>query len=69
MRKLVLAFVLALPLSGAMSSAAAALPDAACNDGTMNAHSSVPGTTGTGAMVPAHEAIPESEDGSCGHGD
>lgn len=53
-----------------LAAADGSLPAAACNDGTMNAHSHVPATTGTGATTPAHERIPEmGTDGSCGHGD
>ena len=42
-------------------------PDAACNAGTMNAHSQVPETTGTGVPVAAHEHIPEATDEGCIH--
>lgn len=69
MRKLLLSSALAIALVGIGGGEANAdLPDAACNDGTMNAHSNVPATTGNGSPIHAHEAIPESEDGTCGHG-
>ena len=46
------------------------LPVQACNQGTMNAHSRIPETTGTGATTPGHMAVPEAENGtSCGHGE
>lgn len=44
------------------------LPAASCNQGTMNAHESVPETTGTGTTTPGHMAIPDSEEGPCSHG-
>lgn len=44
------------------------LPPVSCNQGTMNAHESVPETTGTGATTPGHMAIPDSEEGPCMHG-
>lgn len=45
------------------------LPAAACNAGTLNAHSHVPETTGAGFITPAHEAIPGTENViPCGHG-
>jgi hypothetical protein len=46
------------------------LPVAACNQGTMNAHESIPETTGTGATTPGHEAVPGHENSApdCGHG-
>ena len=45
------------------------LPSAACNSGTMNAHESVPETTGNGAPIFAHNAIPGSANVTpCGHG-
>ena len=34
------------------------LPAAACNQGTMNAHESIPETTGTGITTPGHPAVP-----------
>ena len=46
------------------------LPAAACNQGTMHAHESVPETNGRGVMTPGHVAIPEAEGGeSCSHGE
>ncbi len=45
------------------------LPSAACNSGTMNAHSSVPETTGSGTVIFAHNAIPGTANVTpCGHG-
>ena len=45
------------------------LPTAACNQGTMNAHESIPETTGTGATTPGHGAVPGTENVTpCGHG-
>ena len=45
------------------------LPSAACNQGTMNAHESIPETTGTGATTPGHGAVPGTENVTpCGHG-
>jgi hypothetical protein len=68
MRKLIVGLGLAVALVGAAATPADALPAAACNSGTMNAHSRVPETTGNGKAVHAHEAIPESDGGDCGHG-
>ena len=76
MRKPITAAVAAVFLAMMWSSPVAAdvsttqhLPAAACNAGTMNAHESVPEETGTGAGVPAHEAIPGTENVTpCGHG-
>jgi hypothetical protein len=48
-----------------------ALPPAACNQGTMNAHENIPETTGSGKTTPAHRAVPGGENESpsgCGHG-
>ena len=45
------------------------LPSAACNSGTMNAHASVPPTTGNGTPIFAHNAIPGTANVTpCGHG-
>jgi len=45
------------------------LPTAACNQGTMNAHDSIPETTGTGATTPGHMAVPGTANVTpCGHG-
>lgn len=45
------------------------LPSESCNGGTMNAHESIPETTGTGTVTPGHEAVPESESATpCEHG-
>ena len=76
MRKTLLALALAGALAGVGAVQASAdisttqtLPTAACNQGTMNAHESIPETTGTGAMVPAHDAVPGTEFVTpCGHG-
>ena len=76
MRRLALALTIAGTLAGAAASPVAAdvsptqaLPAAACNEGTMNAHESVPGTTGTGVVTPAHAAIPGTGNVTpCGHG-
>jgi hypothetical protein len=77
MRRLLVSLGLAAMLTaGSVASALAApsstqvLPDAACNAGTMNAHESVPETTGSGKTTPGHIAIPgEHADGTCGHGE
>jgi hypothetical protein len=73
-------FALTLTLAGVIAGAAAApvaadvsttqaLPAAACNQGTMNAHMSVPETTGAGFTTPAHAAIPGTANVTpCGHG-
>ena len=72
----VVAVVLAL-LLGALAGAPAyagvsatqTLPSQACNQGTMNAHESIPETTGTGATTPGHMAVPGTENVTpCGHG-
>ena len=74
MRKLILTIVAACSLAFATASVALAaprsmtLPAAACNPGTMNAHESIPETTGTGATTPGHVAVPSSEEGPCSHG-
>lgn len=45
------------------------LPAAACNAGTMNAHSHVPETTGNATPIFAHNAIPGTANITpCGHG-
>jgi hypothetical protein len=45
------------------------LPAAACNQGTMNAHESIPGTTGNGKTTPGHFAVPGTANVTpCGHG-
>jgi hypothetical protein len=74
MRKLLVPLTLAAALIGPAPVAADVstmqhLPSAACNEGTMNAHESVPEMTGSGKTVPAHEAIPGTENVTpCGHG-
>jgi hypothetical protein len=76
MRRLVLTLTLAGVLAAAAAAPVAArvsttqaLPAAACNQGTMNAHERVPETTGTGTTTPAHAAIPGTENVTpCGHG-
>lgn len=63
--------ILALTVGGAiavLSAPAQALPSAACNQGTMNAHSSIPEMTGSGKATPGHEAVPEESLEGCGHG-
>jgi hypothetical protein len=63
-----LALVVALPALAGVSTTQH-LPAAACNHGTMNAHESVPETTGTGTTTPAHAAIPGTANVTpCGHG-
>jgi len=45
------------------------LPAAACNAGTMNAHESIPETTGTGVTTPGHFSVPGTANVTpCGHG-
>jgi len=74
MRKLLLS--LAMSISLALSVAAPTLasppfkllPAASCNQGTVNAHGSIPETNGTGATTPGHMAVPDSEEGPCSHG-
>jgi hypothetical protein len=76
MKKLILtiasvAALLAIPAPPASADVSSAqhLPVAACGSGTMNAHESIPETTGTGLTTPAHEAVPGTENvTSCGHG-
>jgi hypothetical protein len=76
MRKTLVATLIAVALVGLPATAATAavshtqtLPTAACNAGTMNAHESIPETTGTGATTPAHAAVPGTAFvASCGHG-
>jgi hypothetical protein len=59
-------FMVVMLAASAMS--AMALPEAACNKGTENAHSSVAQSM-LGENNPAHEHIPEAEGGEpCGHG-
>jgi hypothetical protein len=47
--------IAATPATGAAQD----LPVAACNAGTMNAHESIPETTGSGKVTPGHMAVPE----------
>jgi hypothetical protein len=76
MRKTLLTMGLALPLGAIAGTPALAdvsttqtLPAQACNQGTMNAHESIPETTGSGKTTPAHEAVPGTENvRPCGHG-
>jgi hypothetical protein len=64
----ILAATAAAPVAADVSTTQA-LPAAACNPGTMNAHESVPETTGTGVTTPAHAAIPGTGNVTpCGHG-
>jgi len=76
MRKIIIAIALtaataaisALPASADVSTTQQ-LPVPACGAGTMNAHESIPETTGTGITTPAHEAVPGTENVTpCGHG-
>lgn len=75
MRRLLAASVLTgallLPATPALAkvSPTQKLPAAACNQGTMNAHESVPETTGNGTPIHAHDAIPGTANVlPCGHG-
>jgi hypothetical protein len=76
MRRFVVATLIAGALAVVPAAAASAdvshtqtLPTSSCNAGTMNAHESIPETTGTGAMVPAHDAVPGTAFVTpCGHG-
>ena len=43
------------------------LPNAACNDGTRNAHQSVPHTTPGQATNPGHKHLPRAPGGTCVH--
>ena len=76
MRRLILMVVLAgaivaspaLPALGDVSTTQH-IPAAACNPGTMNAHSQIPATTGSGRTTPGHFAVPGTANVSpCGHG-
>jgi hypothetical protein len=69
MRRTLLAFTLAGAIAVLSAGPAQALPSAACNHGTMNAHSRIPETTGSGTVTPGHEAVPEETAEGCGHGD
>ena len=76
MRKLLIALTVAGSIAGTVAAPALAdvstsqsLPAAACNQGTANAHESVPEETGAGAPVFAHNAIPGTANVTpCGHG-
>jgi hypothetical protein len=76
MRKTLLTLALALTLGAIAGTPALAdvcttqtLPAQACNPGTMNAHESIPETTGSGKTTPAHGAVPGTENVTpCGHG-
>ena len=58
----------AVPASADVSTSQT-LPVASCGSGTMNAHESIPETTGTGLTTPAHAAVPGTENVTpCGHG-
>jgi hypothetical protein len=76
MRRAILSLVLAgaivgspaLPALGDVSTTQH-LPEAACNQGTMNAHESIPETTGNGKTTPGHSAVPGTANVTpCGHG-
>jgi hypothetical protein len=75
MRRLIVLAFAAAAIAAAPASAAADvsttqhLPAAACNSGTMNAHESIPETTGSGKETPGHMAVPGTENVTpCGHG-
>jgi hypothetical protein len=69
MRRVLITAGLAVALSAGTGTAFAqqSLPGAACNQGTMNAHTRVPERTGKGVPVKAHEHIPEGSGGACQH--
>jgi hypothetical protein len=68
MRRTILTLTVAGAITVLFAAPAQALPSAACNQGTMDAHSSIPETTGTGVVTPGHEAVPEEGPEGCGHG-
>jgi hypothetical protein len=68
MRRTILAFAAGAAIAVFSAAPAQALPSAACNQGTMNAHSSIPEMTGSGVVTPGHEAVPEETLAGCGHG-
>jgi hypothetical protein len=76
MRKLLIGLAVTGALAGPATGLALAdvstsqsLPAAACNQGTANAHESVPANTGAGNPVFAHNAIPGTANVTpCGHG-
>lgn len=57
-----LAFALTRTASGAR---AVAVPDTACNAGTMNAHSHILEMTESGKVTPGHVHVPEMDGGTC----
>ena len=61
--------VAALMAVGAAPAAAdvEALPSAACNDGTRNAHGSVPHTNPAQGVNPGHRHLPRAPGGVCVH--
>jgi len=73
-RIVTISFLAAVILVGGTSAQASVsttqhLPAAACNQGTMNAHGSIPETTGTGVTTPGHGAVPGTGNVTpCGHG-
>ncbi len=76
MRRAILSLVLAVAIVGSAAlpalgdvSTTQHLPAAACNQGTMNAHESIPETTGNGKTTPGHFAVPGTANVTpCGHG-
>jgi hypothetical protein len=68
MRRTILTLTVAGAIAVPFATPAQALPSAACNQGTMNAHNSIPETTGTGMVTPGHAAVPEEGAEGCGHG-
>lgn len=65
MRVLTAAATLAGALALSTAANASALPSAACNQGTANAHSRVPETNGAGTMPPGHLHIPGGMEHPC----
>lgn len=68
MRRIILVFTVGGALALLSAAPVEALPLGACNQGTMNAHSNIPETTGSGKTTPGHEAVPEESLSGCGHG-
>jgi hypothetical protein len=70
MRRLLITMFLAACFAatpGVAHAGQATAPSAACNAGTLNAHTQVPEETGAGVPVAAHEHIPDGESGICVH--
>ena len=69
-RSIALSLVIAAVSAAAALPAAAdvgALPDDACNEGTRNAHQSVPHTNPAQAVNPGHKHLPRAPGGICVH--